>query len=137
MKIKVTDVVPIDNFNLKVFFSNGFSKVYDVKPLIGELPKIFSVFLEDKDYFNNVKPEEFGNAVVWDDERDIAAEELWYNGELDSNINFLDSNVKVSKLDEDFVDISLSFKFPKKDLNLFGLDRENIALILKDGKISF
>ena len=76
---KVKNVFPLPEFKLSVQFSEGVTKIYDVKKLFEKIP----VFAEFKD-----KPQEFfcvhvdvgGYGIVWNDELDLSCDELWNNG---------------------------------------------------------
>lgn len=65
-------VIPEDQFFLKVIFDNGETKQFDVKPYIrGEwYGKLANVA-----YFNAVKTD--GYTVVWPDGQDICPDELY------------------------------------------------------------
>lgn len=71
--IKVVDVKPLPYYKLALTFSNGFSKIYDVTPLL-DLPA-FQV-LKDIQAFNKVDID--FDTVTWcDGEIDIAPETLF------------------------------------------------------------
>ncbi|MCL1947581.1 MAG: DUF2442 domain-containing protein [Chitinivibrionia bacterium] len=82
--IEIIEVIPLDNYLLRVVFSNGAIKIFDFKP---ELE--FSAFkpLKDKFFFNTVKIR--SGTVFWKYNRktknvandiDIAPECLYWNG---------------------------------------------------------
>ena len=78
MFYKVEKVYPLDDYNLLVQFHDGISKIYDVKPLF-EWKDIFKA-LKDNDLFQKVRVGEDKLGVVWNDDLDLSAEELWDNG---------------------------------------------------------
>ncbi len=60
-----------------VTFENGAVRLYDCRPLLAE-----AVFrpLADDAFFQHVRPDPHGYAVLWSDEIDLAESELWLNG---------------------------------------------------------
>ncbi len=76
---KVKNVFALPEYKLSVQFSEGVTKIYDVKPL-------FEKLLPFVDLKNN--PQEFacvsvdvgGYGIVWNDELDLSCDELWENG---------------------------------------------------------
>lgn len=65
------------DYKLVIHFWNGVTKIYDVKPLF----KKWAVFEKLKDgSFGDVRVDDGGYGIVWDDEIDLSAEELWENG---------------------------------------------------------
>lgn len=78
---KITDVQALPGLKLKARFANGAVKVYDVAPLQKEFP-VFSAFSATPGLFEGVRLGAGGYGVVWNDELDLAAEEIWQNGQL-------------------------------------------------------
>ena len=76
----VKTVKALDGTKLLVTFRNGVKKLYDVGQLYEELPQ-FRVLEEDAELFNWVHVDVGGYGISWNDELDLAAEELWENGE--------------------------------------------------------
>ncbi len=76
-KIKI--VSALADYKLSVQFSEGVTKIYDVKPLFEKLP----VFLDLKDnpqQFYCVSVDVGGYGVVWNDELALSCDELWEHG---------------------------------------------------------
>ena len=75
---KVKDVSALADLKLSVQFTNGTTKIYDVSPLMQR----FSAFriLEDKTLFRDVKVDQGGYGIVWNDDLDLSCDELWENG---------------------------------------------------------
>jgi hypothetical protein len=69
--VKVVNVIPIENYRLKILLSNGKEGVFDVNPYLDK-----GVFqeLRDMNYFNSVKAA-FGG-VVWPNEQDFSADTI-------------------------------------------------------------
>lgn len=77
---KVKNVTPLPEYRLSVQFSEGITKIYDLKLLFDKLP-IFKFFLEYPQQFYNVTVDVGGYGIVWNDEIDLSCDELWENGE--------------------------------------------------------
>lgn len=76
---KVKSVSPLADFKLSVQFSEGVTKLYDVKPLFEKLPA-FSYLKDHLDEFACVAVDVGGYGIVWSDELDLSCDELWENG---------------------------------------------------------
>lgn len=79
MFYNVQAVKALPDFHLHVVFKNGEEKIYNVRPMIDEYEP-FQAFLLTYKLFDQVKVEQGGYAVIWNDELDIACNELYYNG---------------------------------------------------------
>lgn len=77
---RTTKVVPLDDYKLRLFFSNGEVKIYDIKPLLQK--KTFEI-LRDKSLFSKVRIEH--RAAMWNftgnelDDIDIDPEVLYWD----------------------------------------------------------
>lgn len=60
-------------------FSEGVTKVYDVKPLFEKLP-IFSQLENNPAEFACVTVDVGGYGIIWGDALDLSCDELWENG---------------------------------------------------------
>ena len=77
---KVKNVTALPDCKLSVQFSEGVTKIYDVKPLFEK----YSFFLPLKDspeLFSSVVVDQGGYGIIWNDDIDISCDELWENGE--------------------------------------------------------
>ena len=77
---KVKNVNALPDCKLSVQFSEGVTKIYDVKPLFEK----YSFFLPLKDspeLFSSVVVDQGGYGIIWNDDMDISCDELWANGE--------------------------------------------------------
>ncbi len=72
MNPRISKVEPIENYNLKLDFTNGERGLYDCTGLLD-----FGVFKElvDKNYFKKVKV--FDGTVAWPHEQDICPDTLY------------------------------------------------------------
>lgn len=77
---KIKNVTPLSEYKLSVQFSEGITKIYDLKLLFDKLP-VFKYFLENPEHFFNVVVDVGGYGIVWNDELDLSCNELWENGE--------------------------------------------------------
>ncbi len=76
-KIKSIELLP--DFIIKAEFVCNVRKLYDVKPLFGKY-KAFIPLKEVKGLFMQAYVDSGGYGVSWNDDIDIAADEIWYNG---------------------------------------------------------
>lgn len=77
---KIKSVSPLSDYILSVQFSEGVTKHYDLKPLINSQP-MFRAFKERMEIYYSAIVDTGGYGVIWDDNIDIACDELYYNGE--------------------------------------------------------
>ena len=77
---KVKTVSPLPEFRLCVQFAEGVTKIYDVKPLFDRIPQ-FRAFENDPALFCAVEVDAGGYGIVWNDELDLACDELYFHGE--------------------------------------------------------
>lgn len=70
---------PMKDRQLCVQFSEGVTKVYDIKPLYKIWP-VFQKLKDNDELFSSVYVDVGGYGIVWDDTLDISCNELWYNG---------------------------------------------------------
>jgi hypothetical protein len=75
---KVKSVQAINSHILLVEFDNQQKRHYDVAPL---LTKTMFFPLKNKAFFNSVKVDTGGYAVIWNEDIDISEYELWRNGQ--------------------------------------------------------
>lgn len=78
---KIKDVIPSHDYCLSVRFSEGCTKIYDVKPLFDKIP-VFAE-LKDGNRFEDVYVDIGGHGIAWNDRIDLSCEELWDNGILE------------------------------------------------------
>ena len=71
----------LEDYRLEIEFESGQRKEYDVKPLFAKWHE-FSILRNDPGLFGLVRIEPGGYAISWNDEIDLASEELWNNGIL-------------------------------------------------------
>lgn len=76
---KIKSVAPLPDFKLSVQFSEGVTKLYDMKPLFKRLP-VFKQLENDPAEFAGVSIDVGGYGIVWNDELDLSCDELWDNG---------------------------------------------------------
>ena len=77
---KVKNVFVLPDYKLSVQFSEGVTKLYDVKPLFDKIPA-FKAFEKNPKKFSEVSVDTGGYGIVWNDELDLSCDELWEHGE--------------------------------------------------------
>ena len=75
---KIKNVFPLPDYRLSVQFSEGITKIYDVKVLFEKIPEFSK--LRDNAEFDCVSVDVGGYGIVWNDELDLSCDELWENG---------------------------------------------------------
>ena len=85
MFYKIKTVEPLDNFILYVTFENDVKKYYDLKLLFDKWQD-FKELQNNKKLFSNVKVDNGGYGVSWNEELDLSCNELWENGKEDLDI---------------------------------------------------
>lgn len=78
---KIKSVTPLADHVLSVQFSEGVTKRYNVKSLFDKYP-MFLPLKDDPALFSSVEVDVGGYGIVWNDDIDIACDELFYNGEI-------------------------------------------------------
>ena len=78
---KIKSVTPFPDYVLSVQFSEGVTKRYDVKPLFDKY-QMFLPLKDSSELFSSVEVDVGGYGIIWNDDIDIACDELFYNGEV-------------------------------------------------------
>jgi hypothetical protein len=76
---KLKSIESLPNYHLQAVFQNGEKRLYDVEPLF-ERWKPFRAFLLTPNLFDQAEVDTGGYGVVWNDELDLACEEIYQNG---------------------------------------------------------
>ena len=76
---KIKNVFALPEYKLSVQFSEGVTKIYDVKPLFEKMP-VFAELRNRPQEFVCVSVDVGGYGIVWNDELDLSCDELWENG---------------------------------------------------------
>ncbi len=76
---KIKNVSALPDFRLSVQFSEGVTKIYDLKPLFEKIP-CFVELKNNLDEFYSVYVDVGGHGIVWNDDLDLSCDELWANG---------------------------------------------------------
>ena len=79
MNAKLKAVTPLPGLSLRAVFQDGEERIYAVSRLLDEIPA-FRAFSIMPGLFEQVAIEPGGYAVVWNDELDLAGEEIYENG---------------------------------------------------------
>ena len=76
---KIKNVSALPDYRLSVQFSEGVTKLYDVKPLFDRF-SVFKTFQQLPELFHEVAVDVGGCGIVWNDDLDLSCDELWENG---------------------------------------------------------
>lgn len=76
---KIKNVSALPEYKLSVQFSEGVTKIYDVKPLFEKMP-VFADLKDNPQEFFSVSVDMGGYGIVWNDDLDLSCDELWENG---------------------------------------------------------
>ena len=76
---KIKSVNPLPEFSLSVQFAEGATRIYDVKPLFDRIPA-FRSFIDKPELFDKVRVDTGGHGIIWNDELDLACDEIYVNG---------------------------------------------------------
>ena len=76
---KVKNVFALPDYKLSVQFSEGVTKIYDVKPLFEKM-HVFAELRNNEVEFSCVSVDVGGFGIVWNDDLDLSCDELWENG---------------------------------------------------------
>lgn len=77
---KIKSVSALADFRLSVRFSEGVTKLYDLKPLFTKLP-VFQALRDNPAIFSDVAVDVGGYGIIWGDDLDLSCDELWAHGE--------------------------------------------------------
>ena len=77
-KVKAVNALP--GYRLSVQFSEGVTKIYDVKPLLAKWEP-FRAFEKTPELFYEVEVDKGGYGIIWNDDLDLSCDELFANGE--------------------------------------------------------
>ena len=78
---KIKSVSALPDSMLSVQFSEGVTRLYDMKPLFEKFP-VFGKLKDDPGEFGCVSVDTGGYGIVWDDDLDLSCDELWENGKV-------------------------------------------------------
>lgn len=76
---KVKAVTPQNGYVLFVSFAEGVQKTYDLKPLFSRYPA-FQDLQNIASLYERVRVDPGGYGISWNDDLDLACDELWANG---------------------------------------------------------
>ena len=79
MFYKIKSVKPLENYILLVTFENGKQKHYDINPLFDKWT-VFKDLINVYGLYKNVKVDNGGYGISWNDNIDLSCNELWDNG---------------------------------------------------------
>lgn len=77
---RIKSVTPLNDYILLAHFIDGTDKTYDLKMLFEQIP-VFKSFESNPSLYKLAKADVGGYGVVWNEEIDLDAEEIWQNGQ--------------------------------------------------------
>lgn len=83
-KHKITKIITLKKYVLLAQFENGERKQYDLQPIISEIDE-FKTLAIVNGLFEQARVVSSGYCVSWNDNIDIACEEIYKNGKSVSN----------------------------------------------------
>ncbi len=124
--IKARKVYPLEGMVIGVLFADGTFKKYDLEPLCEKWPVFKGLY--HKDLFKSVHIEAGGAGIVWNDEIDIAAEEIYFDGVPWPEAPHIDA--PVAELVAQFKKLRKAAKLTQQDIaEKTGMLQANIARI--------
>ena len=76
---KIKNVTALPDYKISIQFSEGITKIYNVKELIEKNPMFKN--LKNEKLFYNVEVDVGGYGIIWNDDIDISCDELYEKGE--------------------------------------------------------
>lgn len=76
---KIKNVTALPDYKISIQFSEGITKIYNVKELIEKNPMFKN--LKNEELFYNVEVDVGGYGIIWNDDIDISCGELYEKGE--------------------------------------------------------
>lgn len=120
--VKVVEAVPLDNMEVLVFFEDGKTKKFDVKPLLADYPEFEE--LKNPDIFRLLTVEPGGYGISWNADLDCSEGELYENGvEVPLSMRDFHSFVKHNLLTT------------AEATTLLNCSRQNIEDLIRRGKL--
>lgn len=89
MTHRIKEVRTLKNFVVSVIFQDGTEKTYDMQRLFAAYPQ-FRVFETMPSLFEQAKVDVGGYGISWNDELDLAAEDIWNYGQSIGMIHEVD-----------------------------------------------
>lgn len=83
---KIKEIKPVKKYVLLATFFDGTVKIYNMDPLFDEIEE-FNTLKAIPGLFEQVKVDAGGYGISWNDEIDLACDELWYNGVEDAAVS--------------------------------------------------
>lgn len=97
MMHKIKSVKPLENCIISTVFFDGTIKEYDIKKLYPVFPQ-FKIFDTDKELFASVQVDMGGYGIVWNDDLDLDANDLWEDGEEVGKEQVTDINLYLAQV---------------------------------------
>ena len=100
---KINSIMATENYKLIAHFWSGETKIYDLEPIFKKWPIFNELKKPESDYYD-VKVDEGGYGISWNDHLDLSCDEIWEKGReiytnFDHILSFGDA-AKIWQLDE-------------------------------------
>lgn len=129
--MKARKVYPLDGLVIGVLFADGTFKKYDLEPLCKKWPVFKSLY--HRDLFETAHIEAGGYGIVWNEDVDIAAEEIYLHGTEWPDAPRQDA--PVAELVAQFRELRKAAKLTQQDVsNKTGIQQANIARMENGGR---
>ena len=76
---RIKSVIPIEKMKIQVVFQNNEEKFYDISQLCTRFPQFRQLEVET-DLYKQAKVDTGGLGISWNDDLDLASEEIWEYG---------------------------------------------------------
>ena len=124
---KIKNVTPLSNFTLLAHFVNGDDKLYDMKPLM-EQYDVFHTLMDVQGLFEQVKVDVGGYGIIWNEDVDLDAEEIWVNGKETETpftglISLSDATI-IWKLNESTLRKAISYGKLRNGIDVFNFGKQ-------------
>ena len=88
---KISSVIALQDYRLRIQFEEDLVKIYDVKPLFVKWVP-FRALENDPELFSDVKIDMGGYGIIWNDNLDLSCDELFANGQVIEETNLNEPN---------------------------------------------
>ena len=128
----IEDVIPLDDFNLLVFFKDGSTRKINLPELVGE-DRLFAPVLKNDYLFRGVNVLADGFAIAWGKNLELTYDMLWQQGvevplTRKDFLSFVDYRVLTTSQATDLLDCT------RQNINYL-VDKDKLHTINKDDKV--
>lgn len=110
---RIKFVKPLDDLKILVVFRNGVETRYDITQLYNKFPQ-FKQLEKESELYKAIRVDVGGYGVVWNDELDLEAEEIWQHGVRTGTVYDVDIKLAVA---ESLIEARNSIGMTQKELS--------------------